>query len=298
MTGRRHTIAVVRAFRSLHAAIHQIAGVARATHLVDCEVPTSPLGARVRGASDLVVAVCCRAARATSGRRVVGFCATVLAVCAQRRMLALVPSAAIFGARVTVVALRVFATLRATDASATQRAPCAFGGGMVTQCGRAGVVGARVTVIATCVVDARFFAATVRRCRAIFRRSAFGVVRRMATATREALVVGALHAVVAIGSRAALTAGAVTALLGAAAFGRARTRAIGPALVDGARVAVIAVFRALAGDLMLEHAAARAAAGFATGRAIATTAAAGRREPRATTGVSSERTQREQDAHA
>jgi hypothetical protein len=115
----------------------------------------------------------------------------------------------------------------------------------------------------------------------------------MRAATSEALVVRALHAIVAIGTGATLAARAVTALFRCAAHRRSRANTVGATLINGARIGVIAIFGALAGDLVRETAS--GCAPRIAARA-GTSAATGRSEFRATARIGGKRTQREHHA--
>jgi hypothetical protein len=161
---------------------------------------------------------------------------------------------------------------------------------------RAHVVGAGIFVVAAQHVSGAgadlFVPATVGDG-AILIRAASGVVGRVDAGAGRAVVVGAGDAVVAVRFAAALAACAVATLLGYVALGRAFAGSVGPALVDGARIFVVAIFRSLTG-FARARARARIAGDAAVGCAGAT--AATRREVRATAGVRRERAQDEQEA--
>ncbi len=125
------------------------------------------------------------------------------------------------------------------------------------------IVRASVAIIAASVIGTRFFVPTISRGRAIFVGPAVAVVRRMRAAASEAFVVRAGHAIVAISPAATLAARAVTTLFRCAAQGRSRADTVGAALVDGARIGIIAIFRSLTGDLVLAHTSGRCTAGTA-----------------------------------
>jgi hypothetical protein len=220
---------------------------------------------------------------------------------AQLRMRALPGHALVFRARVLVVALRILAAGRAAHPRAAQGARCASGRDVLTQIARARIVRTRVFVVATGVVGASFLVPAAGAHRAVLIHAARAVVRRMRACTCKTIVVRAAHAVVAVGLAAAFTARAVATLLGRVTLGRALARAVRPALIDGARVTVVAVFRPATG---FRRSAARASTGpraRSAGARVATDAtihgaratATGSRKLRATAGVGGERAERE-----
>jgi hypothetical protein len=171
---------------------------------------------------------------------------------AKRGMLTLVGRASIRSARVAIVALGILAAFGAADTRAAQFRPGTFACGVLAQRRRTDVGRAGVAVVAVGFDDAGLLVAAVSGRRAVFHRRAIGIVRGMTAGAGETEVVRAFHAIVAIAVVAALPTGAAAALLGRSALGCADAGAVGSALVDGTRVAVVAIFGALASYLVME----------------------------------------------
>jgi len=255
--------------------------------------------ARVFRAVDLVVTIGCRAARPTRGRclvrvRAAGGCR---AACrAQRRVLAFARIAFVDRARLAVVTLRIFTALRAADTGTAQHAGTAVLRRVFAQHVRAGRNHARIIAVTVALDRTRLLLFAPVRDRAVLVRGAVAVVGCVCARTREAIVVRTAHAVVAILLCAAFAALSVTTFLGRVALRRAFAQALGTALIDRARIAVVAIFRTRTCFRRHGRAVAARVAGDAAVRCAR--AAGYGREFRATTGVRGERAQNEQEAHA
>ena len=258
------------------------------------------LGARIPRAGHAIAAVAGRAAGAARRRGFVSRSAARIALGTQRRVAAFAGGTSVLGARVAVATLRVFTAFRATAARTAHRVAAAARRSVITQLrgGAARVVGARVAIVTGGRVGAGLFRTTAVGHRTILAGLAFGVVRRMRARTGKTHVVRTAQAVLAVCLVTAFAAGTGATLLGRAAFRSDCTRAVGPTLIDRARIAVVAIFRALAGNFrrgarICIHG--HTATASHSDRPRASSTIRGELSPAA--GISRQRTEREQDAH-
>jgi len=293
---------VSHTLRGLDATRRHIASEAGFAGDLIVRVRARARSAGVFRAIDLVVTVGRRAARAARSRSLVRVRTTRGGRAvrgAQLRMLALARVALVDGAWLAVVALRVFAALRATKARTTQHSRAAVFRRVFTEHVRARRDHTGIIAVAITVDGARFLLLATVRNGAVLVCSAVLVVRSVRAGAGEAIVIRAAHAVVAIRFRTAFAALPVTALFGRVALGRAFAQAVGTTLIDRARVAVVAIFRAGAGFRRLDRTVTTTAAARVTRDASIGSAGASRgREFRAPAGIRSERAQNEQEAGA
>jgi len=155
-----------------------------------------------------------------------------------------------------IVALGIFAALCAADARTAQRQILARAAGarVFAQAGGAGVIRAQIPVVAASVVDAGFLVATIIGGRAVFVRFAQRVVRRVTATAGKANIIGAFQTVVTVSRAATLAASAVAAALGPGALRRLGAGAVGGALIDRARISIVAVLRPPAPHTGIRHA--------------------------------------------
>jgi hypothetical protein len=112
--------------------------------------------------------------------------------------------------------------------------------------GNADVHGAGIAIIALAIVGAGLTRGAVLTHRAVLVLGTGRVVRSRQTTTFCAAVLGAAYAVVAVGIAATFGADSVTTGLRFSATRFTLTGAVGCAAVDGAGIAVVAIFEAVA----------------------------------------------------